>query len=754
MQTARILPGQTNLCPPAFALVLVASCFASPKSTVAESARVSFRRDVMAVLSKTGCNLGTCHGNANGKGGFKLSLRGQSPEEDYIALTRSLNARRTNPLDPESSLILRKPTMLVPHQGGRRFHKTDVEYNLLLQWISQGLPNDSSDLPPVTSLKVTPESQLLFSPAKGFPINVTATFADGTTRDVSRLAVYEPSMPIVTVTPGGLPEFQDHGETTILVRYLNQQQAVRVACWPARPDYTWTGPASDHPVDQAVFKKLKDYRLNPAPICKDTTYIRRVYFDLLGIPPTAEEAREFLNSNKPDKRQQLVDTLLNRSEFPDHQALKWADLLRVEEKTLDRKGTQVFHAWIRNSIANDQPLNEFARELIAARGSTYKNPPANFWRALRDPLSRAESTAQVFLGVRLQCARCHNHPFDHWTQNDYYGWANLFARLDYKIIENRRGDKNDKHEFAGEQIVIVKDKGDVKHPLTGQPQPPQLLGDTNHSLDPEQDRLLQLADWLAAPGQRRFAAAQANRLWFQLFGRGVIDPIDDVRATNPPINAELLNVLTDEFIKCNYSVKHMLGWMTSSQVYQLAALPDDAEAGACIQANFGSATVRRLPAEQLLDALAMATGAPLEFTGYPAGTRAGQIVGVRAVRQRDKPPSRGDRFLTLFGKPPRLQTCECERINEPTLAQMFQLVSGRLVDELLTHKDSNTARLANDNRAGTEIIEELYWTTLSRAPTPAELSACVSRLKTGNRREALEDILWALVNSNEFLLRH
>src|SRR2546429_2585829 len=459
---------------------------------------VSFRNDVMAVLSKAGCSAGTCHGNKNGKGGFKLSLRGQDPDVDYLTLTRDLFGRRIDPMEPQQSLILLKPTTQVAHEGGLRFKKDSEEYEILSRWIAQGMPNDLASAPKLERIVVTPQEKVLVEPATEVQLRVQARFTDGATRDITSIAVYEPANSLAKVSHDGLVQRQGTGETTVLVRYLHCQEPVRLAFVPARPGFVWKNPPVNNYIDEQIFAKLRTLRMNPSELCSDAVFLRRAYLDLLGILPTAEEARAFVNqsarssrrkeahfskseignpNSEIGKRARLIDQLLERPEFADFWALKWADLLRVEAHSLDQKGVQNFHHWIRQSIAENKPLDEFVRELITARGSTYSSPTANFYRPNRDPATRAKAAAQVFLGTRLQCAECHNHPFDRWTQDDYYDWADLFARVKYKVIENKREISSDEHEWNGEQIVFVARQGSVKNLRTGKDAQPRFLGD-------------------------------------------------------------------------------------------------------------------------------------------------------------------------------------------------------------------------------------------------------------------------------------
>lgn len=723
----------------------------------------SFRNEVMAVLSRSGCSLGTCHGNQHGKGGLKLSLRGQDPEADFFTLTRQLAGRRANVMNPEDSLILRKPAMQTPHEGGRRFSPDATEYQILRNWIAAGMPRDSDQVPRLQALEVRPAMITLYPPERRVSLKATALFSDNSTRDVTSLVVFESSDPGVRISSEGIVEFADSPDsrqTSVTIRYLNQQTTARVEFVADRPDFLFSAPEPSNAVDEDVFAQLRRLRINPSPVCDDVTFLRRVSLDLTGLLPTNQQAREFLESSDSNKRRLLIDELLASSEFVDFQTLRWADLLRVEDKTLDTKGVEVFHHWIRESVAADKPLNQFTAEIIAARGSTYTEAPGNFYRALRTPEERAESAAQVFLGVRLQCAKCHNHPFDRWTQDDYYGWTNFFARVDYKIIRNDRRDINDKHEFNGEQIVFMKNDGDVKNPTTGRKVGLRFLGsaasamvDVNGDASPEgRDRLQQLAAWLSNPGNERFAATQANRIWFQLTGIGIVDPIDDFRATNPASNPELLETLRSEFVASNFSVKKLMRLILNSKTYQLSSEVN--ETNRSDETLFSHVVPRRLTAEQTLDAVGQVLQASAKFGGHPDGTRAVQLSGVRNGGHRYSRPENGDRFLALFGKPSRLQTCECERTGETTLAQTMEMVSGELISDLLRDGENCVAQAMNSNQSAAEFVSQLYWSALTRPPSLEESAAMQSYIESrSDRRAALQDVTWAVLNSNEFLLR-
>ena len=712
---------------------------------------VSFRNDVMAVLSKAGCNMGACHGNQNGKAGFKLSLRGEDPEGDYRALTRDTFARRTNPNEPDQSLLLLKATAQLAHEGGQRFAKDSPEYAILRAWIAAEARDDAA-APKLQRLIVSPTEQILVEPAHEAQFSVAAEFADGSRRDVTRLACFEPANQLVKVSVEGWAQSVKPGETTVIVRYLNQQVAVRLAFVPARPDFKWDAARPNNFVDEHVFAKLKSLRMNPSSLCTDTEFVRRAYLDLGGMLPTADQARAFLNDRSRNKREKLIDELLQQPEFADFWALKWADLLRTEEKVLDTKGVQAFHRWIRQGVAENKPVDQFVREILTARGSTYENPAANYLRALRDPVTRAESTAQLFLGTRLQCARCHNHPFDRWTQGDYYDWADVFAPVQYKILDNRRRDGLDSHEFIGEQIVWASAKSEVKNPRTGKPAQARLLGSSDVIESGGAVEMARLAKWLTDPQNKLFAQAQVNRVWYHLMGRGLVDPVDDFRPTNPASIPSLLNALADDFVRNKYDLRHLIRTVMNSQVYQASSEPN--ETNADDEANFSRAIVRRLTAEQLLDAQNQVTGVPSRFNGYPEGIRAAQIPGARAIRTRERKLSDGDMFLKVFGKPERLLTCECERSTDTSMGQAFQLISGPAINELLSESDNRIGSMLKSQASPEEMIEELYWTALSRAPAPPESGKCAVYLREAkDQRRALEDLTWALMNSKEFVLR-
>lgn len=736
---------------------------------------VSFRRDVMAVLSKAGCASGPCHGNRAGKGGFKLSLRGEDPDADYRTLTTGLAGRRLDFSNPSQSLLLLKPTTDVAHEGGLRLSSGSSEYDLLRRWIAARAPDDP-DAPRLVGLTVTPGEQFVYAPVNHLPVKVRARFADGEEREVTSLAVYETvNVAVASVSPQGVISRQQFGETTVMVRYLDQQAPISVAFVPPRPEYRRRQfPSSTNAVDLAVFDKLRKLRLNPAEPCTDGEFARRAYLDLLGILPPAEEARAFVAERRKDKRSRLVDTLLERPEFAEYWALKWADLLRLDERTLDEKGARQFYESIRASLASHQPLDQFARELVAARGSTYATPAANYYRNLRTPVERAEAAAQVWLGTRLQCAQCHNHPYERWTQDDYHDWTALFARVDYQVLENRRRDDNDSHEFKGEQIVFVKTTGTHRNPRTGDQAVPRFLGSrepvetsptgtdllsprpasgfswpTNAVTGPTE--LDSLAAWLTSGDNPLFARVQANRIWFHLLGRGLVEPIDDFRLTNPASHPAVLEALTETLIRSGFDLRQVIRLVMNSRTYQTSSRPARGTEEDLV--NYSHTVVRRLTAEQLLDAQSQVAGVPLDFSGFPRGTRAGQMPLLKTGGRRDR--ALLDQFLVTFGKPPRQVPSECERAGEPAMTQAFALISGPAVQEFIGTEDNRLTALLESGQSVPEMLDDLFWNALTRPPTVAESQRLIPLLEgADDRRAAWEDILWSLLNAKEFVLRH
>ena len=713
---------------------------------------MSFSRDVMAVISKSGCNAGACHGNQNGKGEFKLSLWGEDPSHDYEKILSS--DKRVNLKDPKSSKILLKPTLQSKHEGEKRFDMDSDEYRILLEWISSGARTDIETKPKLESIQISPPVAIISAPEQRIDIKVKAKFSDGKQIDVTRWAVYESSNLMAEVNGVGNIEFKQPGETTVFVRYLNGRASMRAAMIKAQGSYEWNGPDPRNRVDEHVFSKLKLFRQNPTKISDDLTFLRRVSLDITGSLPEPETAKLFLIDERQDKRSRLVEKLLKSKEYANYWALKWADLLRVEEKTLDPKGVKKTFTWLSEMIQQGKPLDQFAREILCAMGSTYENPPANFYRALRSPVDRAEAVSQVFIGTRINCAKCHNHPFENVRQEDYYRFAAIFDAIDYEIIENKKKDGYDKHRFVGEQIVKlvpIKDmdqKKVLKDPRTKErPVPGFLDSDPIQSFD---HRLDELASWITS--HSRFAKVQANRIWFNLIGQPLIDPVDDVRETNPASNPQLIDFLANELINNGFDQRELIRLIANSATYQLSSDPEGVlDVGT--EQNFARAKVMRYPAEVVIDAAHQSMSVKAEFSDTSKSNKAISMPGVESVHLSNK-PHHEDRFLKVFGKPARLTNSDSERSNETTLAQVFELTAGETINGIIEEEGNRIGQLIEQDKDDLEIIDELYWAVLTRPPSAAEWSMMLSYVSLAeNRRSAMEDVSWGLLNAKEFLLR-
>ncbi len=711
----------------------------------AESPRpVDFRTDVIAALSHAGCNSGACHGSPMGKNGFRLSLRGFDPDVDFNSLTRGELGRRVDRLQPANSLFLLKGTGSVPHQGGVRLKAGEPAYEMLARWVAEGCKDSGPAL--LEKLEVTPEKLRLASDAPTKQLAVRAHFKTGEVRDVTDLAVFSVNTAgAATVSPGGFVTFNRTGDAAILVRYLDQIRSARLQYVRTDPSFVFTSLPPANEIDRLVFVKQKELQLNPAQLASDAVFLRRVYLDTIGVLPTADEARSFLDSKEANKRSKLIDSLLEREEYASFWALKWADVLRGSPTTISERGVHSFHRYLVKTIATDKPMDQFARELLTGLGNTLNKPAANFYRISRTPEDSAEAFAQLFLGVRVQCAKCHNHPFESITQTDYYGLSAYFAQVQFKGAKFGLDD----------EIVYLQPGREVQHPTTRKKQDPVAFGVPAGVLAPDEDRREKLADWLTRADNRFFAPSIVNRVWYHLLGRGIVEPVDDFRDTNPPSNPDLLDALAKDFVKNGYRLKSLMRNILNSHTYQLASVGSSVAnaTGSSKQSDFAAdpdryftkAAIRMLSAEQILDAISAATGVPETFKGYPAGTRALELAegGVNHP------------FLQAFSKPVRDVSCECAREDDPSLPQMLHLLNNK---GMLTKVSSPHSRLASalrEKKNDAALIEQIYLATLSRRPTAGEITIATRHIeKLGDRVQGLQDLQYALFNLGEFLLRH
>jgi hypothetical protein len=702
---------------------------------------VSFRRDVIGAMNVGGCNMGACHGTPSGKNGFKLSLRGFDPAADFLQLTRDQFGRRTDKHAPDESLLLLKGVGRVPHEGGQRFGAASVPGELLTAWLTQGLKDDPAGLPPVTKVEVSPGARILKAPARWQQLAVNATFADGASRDVTRLTVFSSSDPsIAEVTPAGMVEFKRAGEIAVLARYLEEMVSVRLTYLEPREGFLWPNPPEANFVDTHTFAKLKQMSIAPSGLCEDHEFVRRAYLDCTGRMPTAAEAKAFLADTDAKKRDKLIDSLLDTTEFADFWALKWADVLRSSRKTIQVKGSYGMQAWLRGHFLKNTPMDKIVQEIISSNGNTYANPPANYYRITKDPTALAETTAQLFLGVRMQCAKCHNHPFERWSQDDYYGMAAWFARVRSKP-EPSVGTRAP-NTVAAEVVYVVRD-GEVSQPRSGKVMKPRYIGTGDADVKTGEDRRTVLAAWLTSPKNAFFSKSVANRVWFHLMGKGIVDPVDDFRDSNPSCNDELLEALAADFSQNGFDMKRLVKTIMTSLTYQLSALPNDSNKDD--GKYFSHAVTKLLTAEQLLDAICDFTAVPEKFPGLPAGTRATQLPDGEVNHT----------FLKAFGQPARELACECERESDGNLAQALQLINGPTVNEKVRNPNNRLGKLLAAKATDDEILTELYFAALGRAPLADEKQIALNHIgKRPDKRKAWEDMVWALINTREFLFRH
>jgi len=690
--------------------------------------RFNFANDVVSLFSRHGCNASGCHGKAEGQNGFKLSVFGSDPAADYAALLKEGRGRRIFATSPEHSLLLRKASGGAAHGGGVRIPRGSADYETLRAWVAAGTPFGSDADPKVVSIRVEPRERLLAMRGRQ-QLRVIARWSDGREADVTHHARFQSNNDsLASVSANGLVRAGEApGDVAVMASYMNAvdifraivPRPQRVANYPALPENNY--------IDRLVFAKLKKLNIVPSGLADDAEFLRRVYLDVIGTLPTPAEARRFLADKRPDRRARLVDELLKRPEYADYWALKWADLLRVDRQALGHKRAYGYYKWVRDSLAANKPYDQFAREVLLAEGPLAEVGPASFYRVVPKPGDAAGTLSQVFLGVRIACAQCHHHPFDRWSQADYYGMQAIFAPV---VL------KGDVLQVSGSPVT--------KHPRTGETVQPHPLGTREPAAVPPGDRRAMLAGWMTAPDNPYFARNLANRLWAHFLGRGLVEPVDDFRATNPPTNPELLDALAADFVKHRYDVRHLIRTITASRVYQLSSRPN--ETNEKDEQNYSRALLKRVDAEVLLDMVCQATGVGEKFDGMPAGYRAVQVWDSKVSHY----------FLKVFGRPERVTACECERNAEPSVAQVLHLLNSLEVHAKVSHAGGTVARLVKAKPDDAALVEELYLTYYGRFPTEKERAVAVGHLRkhAAKRRQAAEDLAWVLLNSLEFGFNH
>uniref|UniRef100_A0A7C2NYY1 DUF1549 domain-containing protein n=1 Tax=Schlesneria paludicola TaxID=360056 RepID=A0A7C2NYY1_9PLAN len=709
-------------------------------SGVAAQPTVDFLDQVRPVLTKQGCALGACHAAQYGQGGFKLSVFGFDPAADHAAMTRDSLGRRINPLDPTQSLILRKPTMQTPHGGGRRLQAGSRDYEMLVAWLAGGAPKPAAKERAISQLVVTP-SQRVTEPGQKQQLRVVAHYADGEVRDVTAWARFDSlDDGLIIVNSEGVCTVVGRGQAAVMVRFEGQA-GICTFLSPYSTQVELAGWTNQNFIDELAVAKFRELGIEPSPLCDDHTFLRRIFLDATGTLPTAEEIAEFIADPSPNKRQLWIDRLLGFAESPRsglyneryaaYWTLKWSDLLRNNSRDLQDQGMWAFHNWIKEQFRANVSYDRFVQQLVQGKGSVYSNGPANYFLVSSNPNEMAESTAQLFLGARLQCAQCHHHPFEKYSQDDYYGFAAFFARV---------GIKNSQEFglFGGERVIVAKTTGEVRQPRSGQTMAPKPLDaePADHPLD----RRIPLATWMTSPQNPAFAQAVVNRYVSYLLGRGLVEPVDDIRATNPPTNVALMQALSDDFVQHQFNLKHLVRTILSSRLYQLDSQPTSQNvADTRFYSHF---LVKRLAAEPLLDAIDHAAGTQTKFKDLPPGTRAIEIPDAEYP----------DFFLNTFAKPRRVSVCECERAPDPNLAQALHTLNGDVISGKIADKQGRVAKLLADKKPHAEIVTDLYLATLGR-PATADETASAERLLADypNPKEGYEDLLWALINSKGFL---
>lgn len=693
---------------------------------------ISFTLDVMPVFLKANCNTGSCHGAARGKDGFRLSLYGFDINGDYTRITRDFSSRRINLAFPEESLLITKGAGIVPHTGGTRFRKGDELYETVHEWLADGAIIDQGEIPTVTKVDIYPKGAVLNGEGTQQKITVRAYYSDGTDRDVTHLAYFSSNNDnSAIIEQDGVVTAQNRGEAFIMARFDTHTVGTHFIVLPKNLQFAWNELPENNYIDKHMHNKFKNLRIIPSELCTDEEFLRRVSFDVTGRLPTVEEYNAFLTDTDPKKRDKLVDELLTRKEFVELWVMKWAELLTIRTTNqISYKSMLLYYTWLQERVANNVPMNVMVQELLGSNGGTFANAATNYYQNETNTLKVAENVAQVFMGMRMQCAQCHNHPFDRWTMDDYYSFAAFFSQIGRKRGEDPR-----------EIIVFNSNSGDVRHPIGNRVMAPKFLGGETPDVAGK-DRRQVMAQWLASDDNPFFAQNLSNIVWAHFFGKGIIQEVDDVRISNPPVNKELLDALSLKLTEYNYDFKKLVRDICTSRTYQLSTKTN--ETNEKDTTNFSHATLRRLRAEVLLDAITQVTTTSNKFPGLPSGARAVQIANGNTSTY----------FLTTFGRAKRETVCSCEVKMEPNLSQALHMLNGDTVNAKVTQGGLVATRLGEEV-PHEKIIEEIYIRCMTRKPTEKELTNLMELVgQEENKQQALEDVFWALLNSREFVFNH
>lgn len=699
--------------------------------------RLNFANDIIPILSKTGCNAGGCHGKASGQNGFRLSLLGADPDADYEALVKQDRGRRMFPAAPDKSLLLAKGSAALAHGGGQRLKIASDEYEIVRRWIVQGMPKGSTNDPKIVAIEVSPPERVVATNSAQ-QLRVVARYSDGAVLDVTHRAQFKSQQAdlLAVDDSGEVKTLAQTGEGTVMVRFMGQVAVARISI-PFRRDPPAELYAPFKPlnfIDDLAWAKWRKLGIAPSEGSSDEQFIRRVFIDALGTLPARDEVIAFLEDGSTDKRTKLVERVLDRNEYADFWAYQWGDLLRNKRRYGDpyKRGTFAFASWIRNAFAQNMPYDQFVRAILTAQGNVSDNPPVAWYREVRNQIHQVNDTSQLFLGTRIACANCHNHPYERWTQDDYWGFAAFFARLG-----NKQG------EIANETAVFVKKDGETRQPRSNKLMKPKGLGGAEYEYSRGEDPRLRLVDWMTSTNNPFFARAIANRIWAHYMGVGLVEAVDDLRVSNPPSNPELLDALANDLVDHHFDLKQLMCAIMNSRVYQLSSIPT--EHNRTDRQNYARYYPKRLAAEVLLDAVDTVTGVQEKFPGFPAGTRAVELPD-EAVESY---------FLDVFGRSQRESPCECERSYAPNLSQVLHLMnSPQIQNKLASDKGWLGGRLQSQ-ASNEEVLKELYFRAIARGPRPEELSSAITVLaKAKDRKNTLEDLEWTLLNSKEFLFNH